>query len=107
MPFCTLLLWPEAPIELHGEPFQKEALDETARLAWRGNETAAARLLKVASDSRVRHAFNLDAGGEIERMYVASLRRMSCETPARLFRVGGGPPGSGAATTPDSPDGRG
>ena len=37
----------------------------------------------------------------------AELRRMSCETPARLFRVGGGPHGSGVATMPDSPNGRG
>lgn len=69
---CTLLLWPEAPIELHGVPLQRRALDETARLAWRGDETAAARLLKVASDSRVSHAFALGAGGESTRIYVAS-----------------------------------
>ena len=69
---CTLLLWPEAPIELHGVPLQKGALDETARLAWRGDEAAAARLLKIASDSCVWHAFNLGAGGEIARICVAS-----------------------------------
>ena len=70
---CILLLWPEAPIELHGVPLQKDALDKTAQLAWRGDETAAARLLKVASDSRVWHAYALDAGGEeIARIYEAS-----------------------------------
>ena len=72
---CILLLWPEAPIELHGVPLQKDALDKTAQLAWRGDETAAARLLKVASDSRVWRAYALDAGGEeIARIYEASWR---------------------------------
>ena len=37
----------------------------------------------------------------------AELRRMSCETPARLFGVGGGAPDCDTATTSDSPDGRG
>lgn len=65
------LLWPEDPIIPDGLPLREDALHEAARRAWQGDEEAAARLLRTASDSRVRIAVGLDASGEIQRMQVA------------------------------------
>lgn len=63
------LLCPEDPIILDGLPLREDALHEVARRAWQGDEEAAARLLRTASDSRVRIAEG--ASGEIQRMRVA------------------------------------
>ena len=65
------LMCPEDPIIPDGLPLREDALHEAARRAWQGDEEAAARLLRTASDSRVRIAVGLDASGEIQRMHVA------------------------------------
>ena len=63
------LLCPEEPITVDGVLLLKDALRETARRAWQGDEEATAQLLRTALDARVEFvADELDKTGKIAEM---------------------------------------
>ena len=88
------VLWPKAPIVVKGRTITRRALQDLARKAWSGDDTAAAELVSISEDAIIGAAANADPSGEIAsiaktwtnttKLYVKERRHASSKTGTDL-----------------------